>query len=438
MIQLHDFSIGYGERTLLHEVEAAIPKGSLTALIGRNGTGKSTLLRAIAGLNRRYTGEILLDGRDISDMRADEMAKTLAFVTTERTRIANLKCEDVVAVGRAPYTNWIGRMQDADREIVAWSLASVGMSDYARRTMDKMSDGECQRIMIARALAQSTPGHPIGRTHLVSRPAQPLRTLLAAGSAGARRGQVHPLFDPRTRHRPVACRQHRPHRPAAAGMPADRRDAAERLHRTTVQESMRIIRCCSSYKSTVVTTEYTIEYFTADIGVDEYIERFRDEARFIELCEKCPNFGCSWGCPPFDFDTDEFLRQYKYAHLMATKIIPDRNDIPVEMTQEFIRPERVRIEKELLEMERKYGGRGFAYVGKCLYCSGSECTRKRNRPCLHPDKVRPSLEAFGFDIGRTLSELFGIRLLWGKDGILPEYLMLVSGLFHNSVAYWQR
>ena len=139
MIQLHDFSIGYGERTLLHEVEAAIPKGSLTALIGRNGTGKSTLLRAIAGLNRRYTGEILLDGRDISDMRADEMAKTLAFVTTERTRIANLKCEDVVAVGRAPYTNWIGRMQDADREIVAWS------------------DGECQRIMIARALAQQTP-----------------------------------------------------------------------------------------------------------------------------------------------------------------------------------------------------------------------------------------------------------------------------------------
>lgn len=157
MIRLHDFSIGYDERTLLREVNAAIPKGSLTALIGRNGTGKSTLLRAIAGLKRRYAGEILLDGRDISDMRADEMAKKLAFVTTERTRIANLKCEDVVAVGRAPYTDWIGRMQDADKEIVARSLASVGMSDYALRTMDKMSDGECQRIMIARALAQSTP-----------------------------------------------------------------------------------------------------------------------------------------------------------------------------------------------------------------------------------------------------------------------------------------
>jgi predicted metal-binding protein len=90
------------------------------------------------------------------------------------------------------------------------------------------------------------------------------------------------------------------------------------------------------------------------------------------------------------------------------------------------------IEKELLELEHRYGGRAFAYVGKCLYCPDSECARKCNRPCLHPDKVRPSLEAFGFDIARTLSELFGIELLWGKNDILPEYLVLVSGLFHNS------
>ena len=90
MIRLHDFSIGYGERMLLREVEATIPKGSLTALIGRNGTGKSTLLRAIAGLNRHYTGEILLDGRDISEMKTPEMARTLAFVTTERSRIARI------------------------------------------------------------------------------------------------------------------------------------------------------------------------------------------------------------------------------------------------------------------------------------------------------------------------------------------------------------
>lgn len=157
MIELKDFSIGYGERTLLREVNVSIDKGRLTALIGRNGTGKSTLLRAIAGLNSNYKGHIMLADRDIKNMEAGEMARTLAFVTTERTRIPNLKCEDVVAIGRAPYTNWIGRMQDADREIVSRSLEQVGMSGYAMRTMDKMSEGECQRIMIARALAQDTP-----------------------------------------------------------------------------------------------------------------------------------------------------------------------------------------------------------------------------------------------------------------------------------------
>ena len=157
MIELQHFSIGYKENSLLHEVNATIKKGQLTALIGRNGTGKSTLLRAIAGLNRCYSGKIILDGHDIACMKTEDMAKTLAVVTTERTRIANLRCEDVVAIGRAPYTNWIGRMQPQDREIVMRSLSSVGMEAYAGRTMDKMSDGECQRIMIARALAQETP-----------------------------------------------------------------------------------------------------------------------------------------------------------------------------------------------------------------------------------------------------------------------------------------
>lgn len=157
MIELRHFTIGYGDRRLLDDVSATFPKGQLTALIGRNGTGKSTILRALAGLSRRYGGEVLLTGRDARSMHASELAQTVAFVTTERTRIANLRCQDIVAMGRAPYTNWIGRLQEADKEIVMQSLASVGMSAYALRTMDKMSDGECQRIMIARALAQDTP-----------------------------------------------------------------------------------------------------------------------------------------------------------------------------------------------------------------------------------------------------------------------------------------
>ena len=157
MIEFHDFSIGYGSRILLRGVDATIAPKKLTALIGRTGSGTSTLLRAIAGLNPAYGGRIKLDGRDLRSMPPMQLARTLAFVNTERTRIANLRCEDVVAAGRAPYTDWIGRLRETDRDAVEKSLAAVGMSDYGYRTMDTMSDGECQRVMIARALAQDTP-----------------------------------------------------------------------------------------------------------------------------------------------------------------------------------------------------------------------------------------------------------------------------------------
>lgn len=157
MIELRNFSIGFGERRLLTDTNVRIEEGRLTALIGRNGSGKSTMLRAIAGLNPHYKGEIILNGNNLSDTSPELLAKNLAFVSTERTRIPNLRCRDVVAIGRAPYTNWIGRLEKRDIEIVRRSLDSVGMLSFADKTMDKMSDGECQRVMIARALAQSTP-----------------------------------------------------------------------------------------------------------------------------------------------------------------------------------------------------------------------------------------------------------------------------------------
>ncbi len=157
MITLKDFSIGYKSRALLSDANTSFAAGTLTSLIGRNGTGKSTLLRAIAGLNPHYSGEILLNGQDLRKLSATNIARTLAFVSTQRTRIPSMRCVDAVAMGRAPYTNWIGRMQKEDEEIVMRSLADVGMVDFAQRTLDTMSDGECQRVMIARALAQDTP-----------------------------------------------------------------------------------------------------------------------------------------------------------------------------------------------------------------------------------------------------------------------------------------
>lgn len=178
--------------------------------------------------------------------------------------------------------------------------------------------------------------------------------------------------------------------------------------------------------------EYTTEKFSRDIVAAEYIDGFRDAGRFLELCKACPNYGKSWGCPPFGFDTDALLRRYDRVRLFATKIVPDQAGLPLECAQELVRPERVRIEREQLEMERRCGGLSLAYVGKCLYCPDGDCTRLCGMPCRHPDKVRPSLEAFGFDIGKTLAELFGIELKWGTDGLLPSYLVLVSGVFYNA------
>ena len=177
---------------------------------------------------------------------------------------------------------------------------------------------------------------------------------------------------------------------------------------------------------------YKVEEFTADISAEEYISGFRDPEKFTRFCRECRNWGAYWGCPPFDFDQEEYLRQWSQVHLLAVRITPDQSGLPLESAQEFIRPERLRIEALQRRWEREYGGRSFAFVGKCLYCES--CTRPQGEPCRHPELVRPSLEAFGFDIGRTLEEILGLELVWGTDGKLPQYLTLVSGFFHNGEA----
>lgn len=156
MIELRNFSTGYGTRRLLEGVDADFAPGSLTALLGRNGAGKSTLLRAMAGLGE-HEGLMKVGGRPTDELDSREAARLLSFVSTERTRISAMKCRDIVGMGRAPYTGWMGSLSENDRRIVGDALDAVGMSGFADRSSDTLSDGECQRLMIARALAQDTP-----------------------------------------------------------------------------------------------------------------------------------------------------------------------------------------------------------------------------------------------------------------------------------------
>lgn len=157
MITLRNITLAYGDSTLVENGSAEFAAGELTALVGRNGAGKSTLLRAVTAIEPPKSGEVLLDGTNAAAIPPETIARTISFVGTEKVRIANLRCEDIVAIGRAPYTNWIGRMQEVDRRIIADALQAVGMEAFAARSIDTLSDGECQRIMIARALAQQTP-----------------------------------------------------------------------------------------------------------------------------------------------------------------------------------------------------------------------------------------------------------------------------------------
>lgn len=151
MIRLENISLSYGSRTILRDVSLHLGKGELCALVGRNGTGKSTLLRALTS-----NSNTLIDGSPIAELSAEKLAQSVAIVTTERIRIENMLVEDLVAMGRAPYTNWVGHLQEVDRQVVGEAIAMVGLSNYATRDISTLSDGELQRAMIARAIAQQT------------------------------------------------------------------------------------------------------------------------------------------------------------------------------------------------------------------------------------------------------------------------------------------
>lgn len=161
-LELEEIALGYAQRhartrLLAEHLSLCAPEGELTALLGRNGVGKSTLLRVLAGVRPPLAGRVLLDGREVASMTARERAARIAFVTTEPVAAAHLRVREVVSMGRAPYTGWFGTLSPEDERIVGESLERVGMAAFRDKTLESLSDGERQRVMIARALAQDTP-----------------------------------------------------------------------------------------------------------------------------------------------------------------------------------------------------------------------------------------------------------------------------------------
>lgn len=157
MIKLNDITLSFGSRKLIEHASAHFECGRMTALLGRNGTGKSTLLRAIASLGEVQGGAIEIGGRALSELSNADLARMVAFVNTERVSVEAMTAYDLVAVGRSPYTDWSGRLRSSDHEVIERSIRIAGVEHLADRYVDTLSDGECQRVMIAKALAQDTP-----------------------------------------------------------------------------------------------------------------------------------------------------------------------------------------------------------------------------------------------------------------------------------------
>lgn len=156
-IACYDLSVGYEKKIVLTDVNISIPRGTLTVLIGANGSGKSTLLRTLAGDRKPLKGEIKLFGCDLNSYNAKQLAEIRAVVSTQRNGGGGLTVQECVAVGRYVYAPWTGLMKKEDKLVIDTALDSVGMSGFRNSYLSNLSDGERQKVMIARALAQDAP-----------------------------------------------------------------------------------------------------------------------------------------------------------------------------------------------------------------------------------------------------------------------------------------
>jgi iron complex transport system ATP-binding protein len=152
-------AVGYRERRtpateVLAGLDLALPRGELTCLLGPNGSGKSTLLRTLVGMQAPLSGEVSLDGGPLGALDALERARRLAVVLTDRIDSGMMTGADLVALGRYPYTGWSGRLDRRDHAVVRWAMDALAATPFADRRVAELSDGERQRVVIARALAQ--------------------------------------------------------------------------------------------------------------------------------------------------------------------------------------------------------------------------------------------------------------------------------------------
>ena len=160
VLRTSELSIGYRSKrdiaTIGSHITLSLERGQLIGLVGANGIGKSTLIRTLIGVQPALSGSVMLHERSITDISSIELAKILSVVLTEQVASKNLTVKELIALGRQPYTNWVGNLTDADIAIIKNAIASVKLQDIQHKKCYELSDGQLQKVMIARALAQDT------------------------------------------------------------------------------------------------------------------------------------------------------------------------------------------------------------------------------------------------------------------------------------------
>ncbi|AWI25829.1 ABC transporter ATP-binding protein [Flavobacterium pallidum] len=161
ILYTQNLSIGYqqknGNIVVASEINIALKAGMLMTIAGANGIGKSTLLRTLTGIQHPLSGKVILDGAPLDDCTPLALAQKISVVLTEKLPPGNLTVYEIIALGRQPYTNWLGSLSAEDKTKINHAIGLAGISDLLHKKHYEISDGQLQRVMIARALAQDTP-----------------------------------------------------------------------------------------------------------------------------------------------------------------------------------------------------------------------------------------------------------------------------------------
>lgn len=156
-MKVNDLAIGYQKKMLLQGLNFELRAGKCVALIGRNGVGKSTLLRTLCGITPSLGGNILLDGKSIAKWSEKSRSKMISVVLTQKPPHMHLSVKEIIMLGRSPYTGWLGMLSNKDKQLTDGAIDMMSISNITHHKLYELSDGQLQKVMIARALAQDTP-----------------------------------------------------------------------------------------------------------------------------------------------------------------------------------------------------------------------------------------------------------------------------------------